>query len=269
MRNNNQCAILINSCDSYEDVWMPFFTLLKKYWPNCSLPIYLNTETKKYSMPGLNIKVINLEKKYQGKNIPWGKRLKLALKSIDTKYILFMLDDFLIFDYVNIKKIDEVINWMDNDSSIGVFSFFRVEDDIHKDTPSKKYPGFYLRNRKGEYRYNCQAAIWNRNFLISTLRNFESAWDWEVRGNVRSYRSKYKFYTLNNPNDYPIPYNCEINGIVRGKWRLPETKELLDKENIKIDYNIRNNKTIDKSTNFVKRIKKGIKFRINKVRSKI
>ena len=27
-------SILVNSCDSYDDLWLPFFTLLEKYWPN-------------------------------------------------------------------------------------------------------------------------------------------------------------------------------------------------------------------------------------------
>lgn len=260
---NNLCTVLVNSCDSYEDTWMPFFTLLKKYWPDCKFPIALNTETKQYQFSGLNIKSINLNKKLRKKNISWGKRLKETLKSIDTKYIIFMLDDFFLFDYVDSKKIDEVIAWMENDSKIGVFSFFRVEDDIHKDLKSTKYPNFYLRNKKGSYRYNCQIAVWNRKFLISCLRNFESAWEWELNGNVRSYRSKKDFYTLMNPDTYIFKYDCEIIGIVRSKWRLPETKTLFDKEGINIDYSIRNDKITNQPKNnfFIKLKRKIHKFR--------
>jgi hypothetical protein len=65
MKNNNFCTIIVNSCDAYDDTWYPFFKLLKKYWPNCKFPIVLNTETKKFEYEGLDIKVINLPKKYQ------------------------------------------------------------------------------------------------------------------------------------------------------------------------------------------------------------
>lgn len=41
-------ALLVNTCDKFEDCWIPFFSLLKKYWPDCSGKIYLNTEYKSY-----------------------------------------------------------------------------------------------------------------------------------------------------------------------------------------------------------------------------
>lgn len=48
------CAVLVNSCDKYSETWIPFFTLLKKYWPDCEYPIYLNTENKKCSIPDIS-----------------------------------------------------------------------------------------------------------------------------------------------------------------------------------------------------------------------
>ena len=43
--NNNIC-VLIMSCDSYEDLWVPFFHFFDKYWPDCPYPIFLATNTK-------------------------------------------------------------------------------------------------------------------------------------------------------------------------------------------------------------------------------
>lgn len=263
----NKCTILVNSCDSYEDTWNPFFKLLKKYWPDCKYPIVLNTESKKYKFEDLNITTINVEDKYRDKNISWSKRLKNVLNKIDSKYILFMMDDFFLMDYVESNRVEEVINWMEQDNNIAVFSFFRVEDEKHKDVESIKYPHYFLRDKFGSYRYNCQAAIWNKEELIKSLRDFESAWDWEINGNIRSYRSKKEFYTLMDPKYYIFNYNCEDYGVVRGKWRLPETAELFEKEGIEIDFNIRNNKESKKRPGFFKRKINIIKYYINKVRS--
>ncbi|MDY5917704.1 MAG: hypothetical protein SPJ55_04775 [Treponema sp.] len=238
---DNNVTVLVNSCDAYEDTWMPMFKLLKKYWPDRKYPIVLNTETKQYDFEDMNIKTINLDK---NKKVSWSKRLKDCLKKIDSKYILFMLDDFFIFDYVDQKRLDEVVSWLENDKNAAVFSFFRVEKNKYEDTKSEKYPDYNLRNKKGPYRFNCQAAIWRKDVLVRSLRNYESAWDWELIGNRRSRRYKEDFYTLISNKKLIFPYNYEDIGIVRGKWRLPKIDELFKKEGIKIDYSIRNDRAV-------------------------
>ena len=107
MLNNKKCSLLINTCDNYDDTWIPFFTLLSNYW-GCPYSIYLNTEEKNISFNGLDIEVIN-----HSKNMKWSDRLIDSLKKIKTKYVILMLDDFLINADVKQDKIDQCINWMD------------------------------------------------------------------------------------------------------------------------------------------------------------
>ena len=57
----DKIALLVNSCDKYEDLWAPFFTLLKKYW-NPEYPIVLNTESKDFNFEGLNINFMGKKK---------------------------------------------------------------------------------------------------------------------------------------------------------------------------------------------------------------
>lgn len=255
-------TVLVNSCDAYEDTWYPMFKLLKKYWPDRKYPIVLNTETKQYDFEDMEIKTINLDTK---KNVSWSYRLKSVLKKIDSEYILFLMDDFFLMDYVDQKRLEKIIKFMDDDSNIAVFSFYRVEDDEHQDYPSEKYKDFNLRNKKGMYRFNCQAAIWRRDVLIKALRNHESAWDWELIGNRRSRRMKYDFYTFPTNDNLIFNYDCENIGVVRGKWRLPNTEKFLKKEGIEIDYSIRNN-TVKKEIKSNKYIDK-IKLYLKKIRS--
>lgn len=40
------CTMVVNSCDSYDDTWDLFFRLLSINWPNCDIPITINTESK-------------------------------------------------------------------------------------------------------------------------------------------------------------------------------------------------------------------------------
>ena len=66
MLNSKKCSLLINTCDNYEDTWIPFFSLLSNYWGECPYSIYLNTEEKNISYNNLDIEVIN-----HSKNMQW------------------------------------------------------------------------------------------------------------------------------------------------------------------------------------------------------
>ena len=82
------CTILVMSSDGYEDCWSPFFQLKDKYWKDCPYETYVATETKdcKYA-------------KTLKHNYPidqWTTRIREALKEIKTKYVLLMVDDFLL-----------------------------------------------------------------------------------------------------------------------------------------------------------------------------
>lgn len=264
----NLCTILVNTCDKYEDCWNPFFTLLKKYWKNIKYPIVLNTESKSFNFPGLDIKSFGMYK--DNKKVAWGERMIKTLKKIDSKYIIFMLDDFFITDYVDEDKLNEVIKWMKEDSNIAVFSFNVVEDN-KLDIPSNKYYGYALRDKKGPYRFNCQAAIWRRDVLIKIFRKHESPWEWELIGNSRSVRFKEEFYTLVDVKNMIFKYDYKNIGIVRGRWKLPDVKIFFEKEGINIDYDIRNKNIIDikPSMRIIDRIIRKIKYYITRVRSAI
>ena len=42
-----RCALLLCTCDAYEDLWDPFFQLVNIYWKDIPYNIYINTENKK------------------------------------------------------------------------------------------------------------------------------------------------------------------------------------------------------------------------------
>ena len=85
-------SIFINTTDSFEDCWEPFFKLFKQYWPEYNGKIYLNTETKEYFYSGLNI--ISIQNGLEGK--PWSQCLKHALELIDEEYMLYMQEDYFL-----------------------------------------------------------------------------------------------------------------------------------------------------------------------------
>lgn len=228
------CTVVVSSCDTYEDTWYPFFKIMDSQWNDRPYPVVLNTESKAFTYGDMNIKTFQFYK--PGEKVPWGKRLIKTLKAIDSKYILFMLDDFFLLKPVQQARIEECIKWLEEDESIAVFSFWRTHQPNIKDG---KYPHFERRPQDGEYRLNCQAAIWRREKLISYIRPHEDPWQWEILGSKRSSRYKEKFYSAIENEPYIMEYDWFAGGGVhRGKWTRG-CVDLFKKYDIKCDFSLR------------------------------
>lgn len=234
--NQQDCTILLCSCDSYEDTWYPFFKLFSKFWSDCPFEVLLNTESKQYKYNDLNIRCL---KKYADRTVPYGERMIAHIKEIHTPYTLILMDDFFIRKLVQESEINKVIEWMNHDPRAVVFSFQAIQDSLN--CPSDKYKGYNRRPVYGEYKYNFQAAIWRTDYLLNSWRKHESPWEWETKGNYRSFTSKYDFYVIGDDADTPIDYGFRNGGmgIYRGKWVKDSVVELFKQNEIEIDFSKR------------------------------
>ncbi|MBQ9861544.1 MAG: hypothetical protein IJO75_04720 [Clostridia bacterium] len=262
MNNLKQnCTLLLNTCDSYSDCWEPFFKLLTVQWKNFDMNVVINTESKRYTYEGLNIKMSNCR-------ASWGKRLITALDSIDSKYILFCLEDFLLESPVAVEEVEKCYEYMEQNPDIACFCFYPTEDQ--NNMRSQKYVGFEQRPQSGEYRLNCQIALWNREKLRSYIRPHENPWEWELYGSRRSSRYNAEFYSI--CNDAPKVFDYKNGGALRrGRWWMEMVLPLDKQYGFNIDYSKRGTFE-DFQQNPPKRKRKlwrGIKNRINKLRSLI
>ncbi|MCI8485326.1 MAG: hypothetical protein HFH41_13460 [Lachnospiraceae bacterium] len=229
-------TILFCTCDAYEDLWFPFFTLLKKNWEHCPYQIVINTESKNYQFEGLNIKTINCEK-----TVSYGQRMLHVLHQIETEYILIMLDDFFIRREVNQKEIEKIICWMDQDSKIASFTFGGNTSWSKK---SKRYDGYFKMNRIRPYKLVLQAGVWRTETFQHYWDESDDPWTWELFVNYLTFRENYKFYTVASHEKAPITYGYKggeygAMGVYRGKWVKDDVEPLFQANNIQIDYNIR------------------------------
>lgn len=230
----DRLTVLVNSCDSYEDLWFPFFILFRKYWEDKSVRLLLNTETKSFSMTGLDIECIQCnERKY-------GARMLNALSKVNTEYVLILLDDFFLRRTVDLCRIREIIQWMDEDRDIAYFNSDCT--NVYADWEVDKYPGFRRIPPGSEYVLNLQAAIWRTDVLKKYWKPDISPWEWEEFSNIlTTYEKKYKFYCTtaweNAFCDYG--YKPDGMGVFRGRWVVQDVKPLFEKENIEIDFSIR------------------------------
>jgi hypothetical protein len=216
----NKCTVFVSSCDAYSDTWDIFFKLFRMHWEDCPYPIVLSTESKYFQVDGLNIQCFQLFS--QSQKVSWSELTKSVLDKIESEYIILLLDDFFLESKVIQSKIDECINWMDENKNIATFSFMPAPQP---NIPSVKYKGYELRGPKAGYRLNCQAAIWRRELLMKYLRLHESAWQFEIWGSIRSRRYKEEFYSLCEGELYAFNY-AYGNPIIKGKWCRKEVEKL-------------------------------------------
>src|SRR5436190_9796113 len=97
---NKELSVLVSSCDKYSDLWNPFFGMFFKYWEDRPYNIYLVSENNKYGSS--RVKTIN-----PNQNQTWSARLLWALEQIDNKYVLLMLEDYIL-----LKKVDN--QWIEH-----------------------------------------------------------------------------------------------------------------------------------------------------------
>lgn len=233
---NNKITILVNSCDDYEDLWKPFFSLLKKYWEPENIRIVLNTESKNFCFEDLSIDCIHPS----DIGDQYGKRMINVLSQIKTPYVITLLDDFFMRKKVDWNLICDIIGWMDKDKHIAYFNCDCTK--TFYDYELNYYPGYKRLPNGNEYTLNMQAAVWRTKKLQSYWRPDISPWEWEMYTNLIAARNKNdKFYCITDPKyafcDYGFCF--EGMGVYRGKWVEHDVVPLFKKEKIEVDFSER------------------------------
>lgn len=233
-------SILINTCDKFEDCWDPFFKLMAKYWSDCKGKIFLNTEFKDYSYPNLSITAVKgcVNKQYKGKFATWSQCLRWALDKIDTDIVLYMQEDYFLKAPVKNNVVEKYVRLMDENPEI---KCLHLTDQASTATRKSDYEGLNIVDTKQRYRVSCQAALWRKEELLSLIRDYESAWEFEEFGSQRSSKINHLYLTVDRNvvklNEYEIiPYI--FTGIVQGKW-IKECIKLFADNDIHVDFSKR------------------------------
>lgn len=226
-------AILVNSCDKYNDAWPAFFHILSKTWGTNLPPIYLNTEKSVCDVACAEVITLN-----EIKPGTWGERLKGALKRIESEYVLMMLEDFYYESPIKVGTIDKCVEAMENDRNILSFQMVPASEVYRGEVKNanEEFEGFALRDRKGTYTFIAGPTLWRKNDLIKLTKSTDTPWTWEWYGSFRTWLYGKRIYcwkSFDNPIfDYDIAHGGAIHG---GKWVGYKVKELEEQYHISID----------------------------------
>lgn len=218
--HQTEIAILIPSCDKYSDVWPYFFKLLDKYWSKVKQhSTYLLSNHSVY--PDAHIQTIKV-----GEEKSWSDNVSFALKQINEQYVLVILEDFLLTDYVDVKSLEQFFCWMKEKDA----GYLRLMANPAPKQPLPDCRSLGEIEKGADYRTSLQVAIWKKSVLEEILLTGESPWEFELKGSSRSNHSKALFLSITEGTKQPIPYFP--NTIVRGLW-VREAIDYLKQQNFK------------------------------------
>ncbi len=214
----SDCAIVISSCDAFQDAWKPFFTLFFRYWPDCPFPIHLISNYTRYDDPRVQMILVGEDKKLPA-------NLRKSLESISQSHVLYLQEDYLLERPVDNKDVLRFYKiFLERKAA-----YFRLYPNPKPDIIDHS-GDFGLISREARYRTSMQASFWDKAILLSLLRDEESGWDLEIKGTERSRTIERPFFCSTK---LILPY-IWVTGIKKGRWQY-ESIQLCKKEGIKLD----------------------------------
>lgn len=216
-------TLLLVSYDGYGDMWPAFFECKERFWPDCPYPIVLANNEKQYKAK--NLQVINC-----GLDAQWSTRTRKALESINSKYVMFLLEDLFISGKVNTQDVEGAIRLMEKEKIkyYKIMTFTKIR--------TKNYKGIdYLFEIPSSIPYgiSLQASIWEKNYFMDLIGSEDyNPWVFEVN------RLKEEQCTQDNNNIVGVFDNRNIMNIchmvVQGKY-LPGSIKYMNERGVNVD----------------------------------
>ena len=234
----NDLTILVNTSDSFEDCWHPFFHLFATYWPGCEFPIVLNTETKTYSHSGLAIRSAAVAGSAT-RRLTWSECLSRCLDDIGTPFVLYLQEDYFLERAVQTSFIETFLAEL-REGRADVIRL--MECGGAGPWHASHHPLLWQVDQHSAYRISLQAALWRKSTLRDHLRPHESPWQLEVFGSTRARRVKDKVLCVNRDRFDGVgreilPY--QPTGVVKGQWERSIVEPLFARHGIEVDFSRR------------------------------
>lgn len=207
--SRSDCAILVSSCDSYSDLWVPFFHFFNEFWSDCPLPVYLGSESLSYTGPGCgDVKSVHA----CGGMLDWSSCAIAYLRQIKEPYVLLMLDDFFLRENVRMAAVEYCLQYARKTNA----KQLRLAP---LPGPRSACDEQYLIGPLDygvRYRVSTQPAIWDREHLLTMLIPGESIWQFEHAGSGRAAGIDGYFATIRDV----VPYRGLLthHAVEKGRW---------------------------------------------------
>ncbi len=212
-------TVLVDSFDGYSDLWPCFFSVFQKHWTSCPYEVKLVSNHKKFE----GIDTINV-----GEETCWSNRTLKAIEQIETKYVLLLLEDYLFGKPVDNHDIENALAFMEKENA----KYLRLTN-IPKSRFNNQDSIFPLYTDE-EYAVNLQASIWEKTFLMESLKKYHgNAWEFEIGFLKSAVKSEHTVLAdCYGMAEDPLHIR---NGVLKGKW-FPKEIKYFTKQGIDISW---------------------------------
>lgn len=212
---SNKVAIVIVSCDKYQDLWEPLFITFFKYWNDCPFKIYLASNYYQFSHQRVSNISIGDDKEYSSNLIN-------IINHVEEEWIIIWYEDGFLK-----KKVDnQLVEYLIDKAISKNIDYLKLTVD---------YPLYYGKKDedlglipKGvKYRSAMGMALYKKSALKKILNPGLSAWQLDTSDFDDL---EIEFYALNSNYRFQRPFTV-LNSVIKGKWYLG-TPKFLKKEGL-------------------------------------
>ena len=160
-------AILVCSCDKYHDLWPAFFTLFRKYWPDCPWPVYLLSNHLGHPEHGVKNLLV-------GEDKDWTTNMITALDRIPESTVLIFMEDYFLTAPVDTSTTVALVETM----ATKRWGYLRLFATPGAESTTESISGLPVGPLAPgvPYRVSLQLAFWTKDVLSALLLPGESAW---------------------------------------------------------------------------------------------
>ena len=212
-------AIIIDTNSNYSDVWAPCFGRLEQFAKDIKKYIFTDTTSGIVEVPDNIIPII-----YDNSE-SYRNQFLSCIKQIEEEYIIYTSEDYILFDDVDFKEIQNICDVLRNNE----YSFCKFIKGPEKVTHFKD--NLFVIDENDRNFFAQQASVWN-------TRDFERVFETSPHqtrmqhepGGSRVCRQLglkgLQYYAGNNRRglthyDSTI-YPCIATAVVKGKWNISE-----------------------------------------------
>lgn len=226
--NKSRFTVIISTCDKFSDLWDANIYFLNKNFKSYNEDVKVLLVTDDVT----NRKFDGVEIISAGNGTEITERLKVALNTVETQYILFLLDDYFLTEKIDMNLLVDDMEFMDSESVDYLRLYPASKHYLKKEgaTPVVGFPLFYIRNiEKGDYKISLYPGLWKTDFMRMTLEQKMNAWQYEVALTemARTLNAK---CAISNHNELPF-----LDVIRKGKLLNKANNYLKNYPNFKLD----------------------------------
>lgn len=163
-------TIIISTCDKYSDLWRENIELINRNWTdrNCRTVLITDKPTER-TFPHVEIYAA-------GENVEMPQRVLACLKTITTKYVLYLQDDYFLTKKIDTNKIEQIAASMEklNLDYVRLYKYPFSHQMVANCSDLK----WIVLDRT--YAVNMYPGIWEKSFMERAFNRDISIWQLET-----------------------------------------------------------------------------------------